>query len=35
MTEHHLKFDNKELFTFHDLIVPAGKNAKLVIHLLT
>jgi hypothetical protein len=23
-------FDNKEYYTFHDLIVPGGKNAKLV-----
>ena len=30
MTEHFMKFDNKDLFTFHDLIVPGGKNAKLV-----
>jgi hypothetical protein len=24
-------FDNKDYYTFHDLIVPGGKNAKLVI----
>jgi hypothetical protein len=23
-------FDNKDYYTFHDLIVPGGKNAKLV-----
>lgn len=34
MTENHLVFDNKDLFTFHDLIVPGGKNAKLVYKLI-
>lgn len=32
MTEKEiLKFDNKDLFTFHDLIVPGGKNARLCL----
>ncbi len=26
-----LNFDNKDLFSFHDLIVPGGKNAKLCL----
>jgi hypothetical protein len=30
LTEHKPIFDNKDLFTFHDLIVPGGRNAKLV-----
>ena len=30
MTEHHLKFDNKELYSFHDMIVPGGKNESYV-----
>lgn len=30
MTENQIMFDNKELFSFHDLIVPGGKNARLV-----
>lgn len=30
MTDYKLvNFDNKELFTFHDMIIPGGKNAKL------
>ena len=31
MTEVPLAFDSKDLFTFHDLIVPGGKNAKLCL----
>lgn len=30
MTENFLNLESKELFTFHDVIVPGGKNAKLV-----
>ena len=30
MTDYNLlNFDNKDLFSFHDMIVPGGKNAKL------
>ena len=31
MTENFLNLESKELFTFHDVIVPGGKNAKLVL----
>lgn len=31
MTEVARNFDSKDLFTFHDLIVPNGKNAKLCL----
>jgi hypothetical protein len=30
MTENFLHLESKELFTFHDVIVPGGKNSKLV-----
>jgi hypothetical protein len=33
MTDYKLNFDNKELYTFHDMIIPGGRNAKLcMIH---
>lgn len=31
LTEVPIAFDSKDLFTFHDLIVPGGKNAKLCL----
>jgi hypothetical protein len=32
MTDYKLaNFDNKDFFTFHDLIIPGGKNAKLCL----
>ena len=32
MTDYKLiNFDNKEIFTFHDMIIPGGKNAKLCL----
>jgi hypothetical protein len=31
MTENNSKYENKDLFSFHDLIIPGGKNAKLCL----
>jgi len=31
MTENGQRFENKELFSFHDLIIPGGKNASLCL----
>ena len=31
MTENGQKFETKEILSFHDLIIPGGKNAKLCL----
>ncbi len=31
MTENGQQFNDKELFSFHDLIIPGGKNGKLCL----